>query len=84
MHDWYTIEQNQILGGEGSGIESIDFSVEKTYDGNIHFIASITADEEIVIDASESDFPSFDVTLTIEQFKSLCKMMLRFDEKIST
>lgn len=74
-------EQKDLPDGKDAGIESIGFSLSSVDNNLIMFNCDLNHDEE-VIDADESDFPKFNCTLTVQQFKRLAKMFLRFDEQL--
>lgn len=68
-----------------SGIASQNFDLRYGYSYNdevIYFHAGMEPDETVQ-DASESEFPNADFMLSIEDFKRLVKMFLRFDERLS-
>jgi hypothetical protein len=74
--------QGDLPDGEEAGIASIDFSFAVFDDSNVVFHCGMNPDDS-VIDASESDFPTFDCTMTRSQFHALIHKMLEFQADLN-
>lgn len=88
MRDIY--EEIEFVGCPGdpdneSGIakQFFDLRYGYSYNEEVIFIRAAMTPDETVIDASESDFPDIDFMLSIDDFKRLVKMFVRFDERLS-
>jgi len=79
------IEGIDLPGGEEAGISEFVITVqtgEMDFDGQRVILHTYLSPDEEIYDAQESDFPVLTVNLTKQQFKSVLKMMMRFDEQL--
>lgn len=68
-----------------SGIAAQNFYLRygMSFNDEVVFIRAEMVPDSTVVDASNDDFPNAEFMLSIDNFKRLTKMFLRFDEQLS-
>jgi hypothetical protein len=72
--------QEELPDGEDEGIAEVVFRLTAVEAGHVSFQASMLPDENV--EDPNWGYPTFEVRLSDQEFKQLCKMFMKFDEQL--